>query len=175
MIIALEATRVYVVLKLKGGGVRKKEKDACLLVKKANGAENQAPVCGKMITMVSHILDNTKNNPKGTMEEILKFNTEADLGQILETLSKSGSTPEAKIKQSAVHMFASDGTNFFNLHGKVSGINEGAQNAIFALYQECGFKSVNEPKSLVKTYMDIKRGEAIGRQQAGAPRHIFEI
>ena len=42
-------------------------------------------------------------------------------------------------------------------------INDGAQNAIVALYQECGFKSINELKSLVKTYMDTKRGEAIGR------------
>ena len=56
-----EIMEVGMKLRLKGGGVRKKEKDACLLVNKAQGAENHGPVCGNMITMLKHVLNKTND------------------------------------------------------------------------------------------------------------------
>ena len=151
---------IYLLPRLRGGGVQKKLKDAKKLVEISKGSEKYAPVCGNMMETITKVLTHTESNPHQVMDELIKTNSVASLNKAYEVLSRNGNTQEFKIKQSAAHLFGSNGAHFFNLHDKCDAIFDGARSALYDLYIKCEFKSIAHFRDMVKVTSNIKQGEA---------------
>ncbi|CAJ1355808.1 unnamed protein product, partial [Effrenium voratum] len=142
---------IYLLPRLRGGGVQKKLKDAKKLVEISKGSEKYAPVCGNnMMETITKVLTHTESNPHQVMDELIKTNSVASLNKAYEVLSRNGNTQEFKVKQSATHLFGSNGVYFFNLYDKCDAISDGARSALYDLFVKCEFKSIAHFRDMVK-------------------------